>query len=139
MSPAFVSVSLQQFSTLLLIFTQIKQCETTESLRKLLDSPSFSFRFDAGCPMPSTSIDISDKDGISKSISLNCVVYSQKAELDAIKSGFDCLNFSQLVQCYPSLLKPLFVENGRKKLTASFILHLSIVCPSHQAWGMSGI
>ena len=35
-------------------------------------------------------------------------------------SGFDCLNFSQLVQRFPSLLKPLFVEKRRKKLTASF-------------------
>lgn len=82
--------------------------------------------------MPSSSIDISDKDGISRSISLNYVVYSQKAELDAIKSGFDCLNFSQLVQCYPSLLKPLFIENGQKKLTASFILDLFYVGYSPQ-------
>ena len=77
------SVCLVAITFQLLIFlSQIKQCETTESLRKLLDSPSFSFRFDAGCPMPSSSIDFSDKDDISRSISLNYVVFSQKAELD---------------------------------------------------------
>ena len=80
--------------------------------------------------MPSSSIDFSDKDDISRSISLNYVVFSQKAELDAIRSGFDCLNFSQLVQRFPSLLKPLFVEKGRKKLTASFFKDLFHVCYS---------
>ena len=78
--------------------------------------------------MPFRSIDISDKDNISRSRSLNYVVFSQKAELDAIRSGFDCLNFSQLVQYFPSLLKFLFVENGRKNLTASFVLDLFQVC-----------
>lgn len=82
--------------------------------------------------MPPCSIDLSDKDNISRSISLNYVVFSQKAELDAIKSGFDCLNFSQLVQCFPSLLKPLFIKNGRKKLTASFVLELLYIRYSPQ-------
>ena len=82
--------------------------------------------------MPSSSITISDKDDISRSMSLNYVIFSQKAELDAIKSGFDCLNFSHLVQCFPSLLKPLFVESGRKQLTASFVLDMFHVSYSPQ-------
>ena len=74
--------------------------------------------------MPSSSIDISDKERVARSLSLNYVVFSQKAELDGIRSGFDCLKFSELVQSFPSLLKPLFIESGRKKLTASFVLDL---------------
>ena len=80
---------------------------TTDALRKLLNSPSLAFRFDAGCPRPSSSIDISDKERVARSISLNYVVFSQKAELDEIRSGFDCLKFSELVQPFPSLLKAI--------------------------------
>ena len=88
----------------IIIYLQIMHCETADALRKLLDSPSLAFRFDAGCPMPSSSIDISDKERVARSLSLNYVVFSQKAELDGIRSGFDCLKFSELVQSFPSLL-----------------------------------
>ena len=48
--------------------------------------------------MPSQSITIDDKETIARSIAMNLVVYSQKAELDEIRGGFDCLKFSGLVQ-----------------------------------------
>ena len=55
---------------------------------------------------------------------------AKKLSLTTIKSGFDCLNFSQLVQCFPSLLMSLFIESGRKQLTASFVLDVFHVCYS---------
>ena len=48
--------------------------------------------------MPSSSIDISDKERVARSLSLNYVVFSQKAELDGIRSGFDCHKFSELAK-----------------------------------------
>ena len=58
----------------------------------LLDSPGFL--------MPSQTASIDDKGTVARSITMNFVVYTQKAELDEIKSGFQCLNFSGLVKSH---------------------------------------
>ena len=93
-----------------LCFTRLK-IVMTESFRMLLDSPGFL--------IASQTASIDDKGTVARSIAMNFVVYTQKAELDEIKSGFQCLNFSGLVKSHPNLLKPLFVAGGRKKLTAA--------------------
>lgn len=54
-----------------------------------MDSPDFSFRFDCGVCMPSSSVSVDDKESIVRCISMHhTILYSQKAELDAIKEGF---------------------------------------------------
>ena len=52
------------------------------------------------------------------------VVYSQKAELDQIKEGFNVLQFNTLIKSHPDQLKSLFVADGQPKLTASSLLNL---------------
>ena len=70
--------------------------------------------------MPSQSVSIDDKEALA----MNFVIYSQKAELDQIRDGFDCLNFSGLVRVHPSLLQPLFVTSGQQRPTAAMLLDL---------------
>ena len=77
--------------------------------------------------MPSQSVSIDDKEALAKSLAMNFVINSQKAELDQIRDGFDCLNFSGLVQVHPSLLQPLFVASGRQNPTAAMLLDLFYV------------
>ena len=81
--------------------------------------------------MPSQSVSIDDKEIIARSIAMNFVVYGRKAELDEIKSGFQCLNFSGLVNSHTNLLKPLFMAGGRKKLTVASFSDLFVIefCP----------
>ena len=74
--------------------------------------------------MPSQSVSIDDKEALAKSLAMNFVIYSQKAELDQIRDGFDCLNFSGLVRVHPSLLQPLFVGSGWQSPTAAMLLDL---------------
>ena len=97
---------------------------TAQSPRKLLDSAQFQFRFDAGCPMPSQSVSIDDKEALTKSLAMNFVIYSQKAELNQIGDGFDCFNFSGLVRVHPSLLQPLFAASGQQSPTAAMLFHV---------------
>ena len=74
--------------------------------------------------MPSQSVSIDDKGALSRSLAMNFVIYSQKAELDQIRDGFDCVNFSGLVKAHPCLLQPLFVASGRQSPTAAMVLDL---------------
>lgn len=57
-------------------------------------------------------------------MAMHYVVYSQKAELDQIKEGFNVLEFNTLIKSHPHQLKPLFVADGQPKLTASSLLKL---------------
>lgn len=100
-------------------------CSDTSSLRQLLDSPDFTFRFECGSPMPSSSITIVDSDALLNSISLHFIIYSQKTELDEIKRGLDAvLNVGQLMCNHPALFKPLLVISGQHNLKADRFLAL---------------
>lgn len=104
---------------------QIECCTETETLRRLLDSPDFLFRFDCGCPMASSSLTLDDRGSLIKSIAMHFIIYSQKAELDDIKHGLDdVLNFGDLIRSHPTLFKPLFVASGRTVLHADSFLTL---------------
>ena len=74
---------------------QIENCESTDTLRNLLDSAEFAFRFECGCSMPSSSVAIEDKYSISRCISMHYVIYLQKAELDQIKEGFQVISLDR--------------------------------------------
>lgn len=121
---------------------KLERSESTESLRKLIDSPEFLFRFDCGLCMPSSSISMDDRESIVRCIAMHHVIYSQKAELDQIREGFQvqanhqpfahefklfwAIRLFSLISC-SRILKPLFVEAGRVKLTCSSVLELFFI------------
>ncbi len=121
---------------------KLERSESTESLRKLIDSPEFLFRFDCGLCMPSSSISMDDRESIVRCIAMHHVIYSQKAELDQIREGFQvqanhqpfahefklfwAIRLFSLISC-SRILKPLFVEAGRVKLTCSSVLEFFLL------------
>ena len=106
---------------------QIEEAESTETLQKLMNSPEFAFRFECGYPKPTTCITIDDRDSIARYLAMHHVVYSQKAELDQIKLGLEVLHVIELVNKYPTLMKPFFVSTGRAELTTEMMLSLFTV------------
>ena len=97
-------------------------------MRELLDSEDFQFRFDAGVTVPSTSLEIEQRDDIIRSLVMHYLVFSCKAELDQLKQGLSELKILQLLHTYPTLFKPLFVAYGKPKLTANSLAAIFNVC-----------
>ena len=96
------------------MLSSITECCDTGSLRRLLDSPEFLFRFECGCPMASSSLTIDDRDTL---VALHFVVYAHNAELDDIKHGLDyVLDFGKVTGTYLMLFKTLFLMSGYTKL-----------------------
>ena len=112
---------------------QIEDATSTEELRALLDSDDFTFRFDAGVCMPSSSVTLKNKGEVAKSIAMHFTVLAIKAELDQLKKGLQCLRFLEVMHSYPTLLKPLFLNSGKPSITADYILQLF-----HVQWSPQG-
>ncbi len=97
--------------------------ETAEDLQALLDSDEYSFRFDIGVSIPSSTA-LVNKEGIALSIAMHYLVYRCKAELDQIKDGLRSLEILDLMAQHPTLMRPLFLESGKPKLSAESFLQI---------------
>ena len=102
-------------------------------MRKVLDSEEFQFRFDAGLAVPSSSLEIGQISDIVHSLVMHYLVFSCKAELDQLKQGLAELGVLQVMHTHPALFKPLFLAEGRPKLTAD-----SIADTFHVYWSPQG-
>ena len=112
---------------------QLQKCTTTEDLRRFLDSQEFSFRFDAGLCMPSSSITIEQKDEIARSLVTHFVVHTCKAELDQLKEGLVELDVLSLFVRHRESFRSLLVASGRSSLSPQALLDLFEVC-----WSLIG-
>ena len=101
-------------------------------LKKLLDASELSFRFDAGVCMPSSAVDIQNKGDIVQALLTHYLVHSTKSELDQLKSGISLLHVLSLLQRHPSLLRPLFLANGKPCLSCDMVLKMF-----HVVWSPS--
>ena len=90
----------------------------------MLSSDEYSFRFDAGVSMPSTSITIKDKEDIAMCIAKHFLVYVCKGELDQLKNGLKHLGVLDLLLRHPKLLSPLLSVSRKPKLTSSDFLQI---------------
>ncbi len=66
-------------------------------------------------------------------IAMHFMIYSQKAELDQIREGFNLLNFDSVVKLHYYLLRPLFIRTGRPNVTAQDVLQMF-----HVNWSPQG-
>ena len=117
----------------MLSIVQIEDATSTEEFRALLDSDDFTFPFDAGVCMPSSSVTLKNKREVAKSIAMHFAVFAIKAELDQLKKGLQCLRLLEVMHTYPTLLKPLFLNSGEPSITADYILQLF-----HVQWSPQG-
>lgn len=83
--------------------------------------------------MATSTVTIADKHAIVNDLSIHCVVYYWKAALDQLKSGLGTLGILQLMQKYPTLMKPLFLDSAQKAMKVSDVLDLFSV-----EWSPSG-
>lgn len=115
------------------IILQVCEVQTTEQLHILLDSEEFSFRFEFGFSAPSRTFTVADKDDIVKSLSLQYLIYANRAEIDQLKDGLQTLGVLQLMQQYFYLFRPLLQSTTKPSLTASQMLRLF-----HPMWSPIG-
>lgn len=90
----------------------------------MLSSDEYSFRYDAGVTVPSTSVKLADTEEIVLAIAKHFLVYTCKGELDQLKKGLEHLNVLDLLLRHRTLVRPLFVAAGKEKLTSSRMLTL---------------
>ena len=74
-----------------------------------------------------------NKDEIVLAFINNYLLYSCKGELDQLKDGMCCLGVLQLLQDHPSLMKPLFLSDGKQGLSSTALLKIFTI-----AWSPEG-
>ena len=92
-----------------------------------MDSPDCAYRFDAGVCMPSSCVDVSQKNEIVQSRIKHYFYHVAKAELDQLKSGLDLLGVHSLMLVNRKLFKPLLVASGKTALSCDSLLKLFTV------------
>ena len=63
---------------------------------------------ECGYCKPSSAVDLEDKEGIVKAISLHFLIFKAKAELDQLKDGLQILGVASAMQAMPDTFLPLF-------------------------------
>ncbi len=116
--------------TINLIFLQVKATTDVESLRELLSSSEYDFRYDIGISQPVSGIRFFDKEKIVSLMAKHYVILNVKAELDQILCGMSStLNVLQLVRENPSKMWPMFVHTTPEKVTWDKVLtYLRLSC-----------
>jgi len=94
-----------------------------ESVRTLLDSEEFSFRFDVGVVDLSRNVEFSDRDQIVQSLATYFTVVRVKASIDQIIDGLNALGMYDLIKANPCTMHKLFVSQPLS-LTADYMLSL---------------
>ena len=72
--------------------------------------------------IPSISIMVHEKKQIALSLAMHYLIYISKAELDQLKEGLDYLGVRNVMCCNRLIMKPLLLESGKPKLTATTLL-----------------
>ena len=100
---------------------------SSEELRALFNSSEFNFRFDAGVTISASAVNIEEKEEIILAFVNNYLMYSCKGELDQFKNGLKSLGILELLQQYPTLMKPLFVYSEKPCMKAATLLNMFTV------------
>lgn len=95
-------------------------------MRTLLDSEEFDFRFDIGVAQPTQKLHLQDCMRIVKSCAAHFTIHSIKAELDQICDGLNCMGVLQLMRNNPALLRPLFLPQPLRPLSADYMINLFV-------------
>ena len=95
---------------------QLEECNDEKSLKDMLDSEEFNFRFSCGVTQPTYHMKLDEKEDVISGLCHHFTIYRSIAELDQLVEGLQTLNFNCLMKNYPTLLKqPL------QLLSANFI------------------
>ena len=72
---------------------------------------------DCGFIKPLMSVNLTDRPGIIKAITLHYTIFRAKAELDQLRGGLNTLGVADAMHSYSDLFQPLFTSVGPTKLT----------------------
>ncbi|XP_019859447.1 PREDICTED: G2/M phase-specific E3 ubiquitin-protein ligase-like isoform X1 [Amphimedon queenslandica] len=103
---------------------KLLDASSSEELRALFNSSEFDFRFDAGVTISVSAVKIEEKEELILAFVNNYLIYSCKGELDQFKNGLKSLGILELLQQYPTLMKPLFVYSKEPCMKATTFLKM---------------
>lgn len=78
--------------------------------------------------MPSSTVDIRNKNDIVQALLTHYLVHTIKSELDQFESGLSQLGILTLLHTYPSKLRLLFLASGKPQITCDKVLKMFQVC-----------
>ena len=102
---------------------QLEECNDEKSLKDMLDSDEFNFRFSCGVTQPTYHMKLDEKQDVISGLCRHFTIYRSIAKLDQLVEGLQTLSFNCLMKNYPSLLKQIF-KAPLQSLSANFIQDL---------------
>ena len=82
-----------------MLLLQIADCSDDTSLRKLLDSDGYNFRFECGLCKPSSMLSITQKEEIIAAITFHYLVFRVLGKVEQFAQGLkETLNFGHLLK-----------------------------------------
>ena len=100
-----------EFDIIVYIFFQISEATDVQSLRHLCLSAA-DITIEAGYTLPLTSLQLDDREDLTKTLMLHHVILCRKAVLDQLMTGLSYLGVLEAIQRHPVVFEPYSVQKG---------------------------
>ena len=113
--------------------SQLDKADTEDSIYAAVDKPSTMMIINSSRWSVIESITKNNKDALLQQLILEEVVIRREANILAFQRGMHMLGVSELIQCYPTLMRPLLVAEEKVLTSEQFMSFIGSLKPSEPA------
>lgn len=113
--------------------SQLDKADTEDSIDATVDKPSMMMIINSSRWSVIETITKNNKDALLQQLTLKEVVIRREASILAFQRGMHVLGVSQLIRCYPTLMRPLLVAEEKMLTSEQFMSFIGSLKPSQPA------